>query len=657
MRKTIKFIFVFLVALILVGCKKNKKNDLNEVKEWMKAFEKETRVGELKLPNKYKDYDVAWLVDKQTNISVNENENETTIKAQTGKVGSFTLSGSVTVSKEEVSIEGLKVLIHENEVSGKTIIETVVQDITSKVQSYDALFELSKFGKMFNAEYQTESTLLDFKTLKVTQPIDDETVKVTCTISYKGQKFTKEKDIIFLGVNAMIKRHEAIEELKKEGGVFCDTYLVTNQLVYPTDFSKYNLKYRFTSFNEDLIEKDGKVNHRLIDIYARVGVEVISKDGTVLGNPEYFKLKIAKKNVETKKEKVDELLKLLAPKNIKSMSFEKAYSGISPTHNHLLFDIGSSPVFQEEFALPAGPGPGNRKPGRDLVKVEMITIHDTWKTGDGLSGREWARYLRFPEIYDKDREVSWHFVAAEDGLWRGAPINEEAWHAGDGGRMFKLLDTGIKYTKDDVDLDISTDGFWTIDGKKTLVKAPTDEKGNILGKTHIASNGILIDKGTNGNYVINNTYYNTTYGRIANCGGNKYSIGFESAVNSNTDYIMTLRQLAREVADLLIEHNLGINRVMQHNNFSGKPCPYALRMSGHWNDFLNMVLIEKYYRENLSDVELKFTSLTPELLDNMGRIKKEYNGNSTIGETVRYKVEYKINGVETTETFETKIIE
>ena len=70
-----------------------------------------------------------------------------------------------------------------------------------------------------------------------------------------------------------------------------------------------------------------------------------------------------------------------------------------------------------------------------------------------------------------------------------------------------------------------------------------------------------------------------------------------------------------------------------------------------------MVLIEKYYRENLSDVELKFTSLTPELLDNMGRIKKEYNGKTTIGETIKYKVEYTVDGITTTEEFISTIVE
>ena len=81
-------------------------------------------------------------------------------------------------------------------------------------------------------------------------------------------------------------------------------------------------------------------------------------------------------------------------------------------------------------------------------------------------------------------------------------------------------------------------------------------------------------------------------------------------------------------------------------------------MLGHWNDFLNMVLIEKYYRKNLSDVELNFTSLTPDILDDLGRIKEEKDKDKeTIGETVRYKVEYKINGIVTIEEFETKIIE
>ena len=79
---------------------------------------------------------------------------------------------------------------------------------------------------------------------------------------------------------------------------------------------------------------------------------------------------------------------------------------------------------------------------------------------------------------------------------------------------------------------------------------------------------------------------------------------------------------------LLIKHDLGIKRVMQNNNFSGKPCPWALRLLGHWNDFLSMILIEKYYQKKLGDVELNFTSLiliSSMTLEELKRVQRQGN--------------------------------
>lgn len=74
--------------------------------------------------------------------------------------------------------------------------------------------------------------------------------------------------------------------------------------------------------------------------------------------------------------------------------------------------------------------------------------------------------------------------------------------------------------------------------------------------------------------------------------GNTDSIHVELCVNSDGDYLKTLKNGAELVKYLIGVLNLPLNRVVQHNKWSGKNCPSHLRAShnGHsWGDFKNMV--------------------------------------------------------------------
>lgn len=63
--------------------------------------------------------------------------------------------------------------------------------------------------------------------------------------------------------------------------------------------------------------------------------------------------------------------------------------------------------------------------------------------------------------------------------------------------------------------------------------------------------------------------------------GNTSSIGIEICVNDRAGFAAAVDNTAQLTADLLKKHKLGINRVKQHNNWSGKDCPKELR-SGEW---------------------------------------------------------------------------
>lgn len=57
-----------------------------------------------------------------------------------------------------------------------------------------------------------------------------------------------------------------------------------------------------------------------------------------------------------------------------------------------------------------------------------ITIHETGNTSKGADAKSHTDYVDNVKSY-----VSWHFSVDDKGIYQELPINENAWHAGDGG--------------------------------------------------------------------------------------------------------------------------------------------------------------------------------------------------------------------------------
>jgi uncharacterized membrane protein len=102
--------------------------------------------------------------------------------------------------------------------------------------------------------------------------------------------------------------------------------------------------------------------------------------------------------------------------------------------------------------------------------------------------------------------------------------------------------------------------------------------------------------------------------------GNYYGIGIETCLNQGIDYNVVMRRTAKLTAELLIEFDLSLYNVRQHYYYSGKDCPHVMRAANRWNEFLNLVAIEYFAQTKLNDVSFVWESLTPEVLDNTGKV-------------------------------------
>ena len=269
----------------------------------------------------------------------------------------------------------------------------------------------------------------------------------------------------------------------------------------------------------------------------------------------------------------------------------------------------------------------DNRPG--LVKPNYyITVHDT---GDALShhtAKFWSEAVYNEKWEEGTYACSYQYVVGSDGIYHNIPDNEIAWHAGDSTAYdYALYDSGVTGSNPKPVVTISSDGFYEIDGKKTVIAAPRAYKergGKVLidriAKTSDFNSQGILCKLIDGKYFIGETYYSSGYEMIANRGGNNNSIGIETCINEGTDLFYTFQLLSKLVAKLLKDNNLGIDDIKQHHYFSGKNCPQTLRMNDLWDYFISMVVFERDILKFLDEgYEISLVKHTDNILPN-GRI-------------------------------------
>jgi N-acetylmuramoyl-L-alanine amidase CwlA len=323
------------------------------------------------------------------------------------------------------------------------------------------------------------------------------------------------------------------------------------------------------------------------------------------------------------------------------------------------------------------------------ANVEFVTVHYTANFTAGARAN--ANYMA-----GAGSDVSIHYVTGNDGVFHC--LDDKlygAWHAGDSGsrynsnspesvtlngttyQTFTWLPTGVKYDGTDL-LDVvftaSDDFYYEINGKKTTIKLPKTYDAKSRTTNHIYNSDGTVSsapgyaypftnkpveeffnnqdfaiKVVDGEYYMGPTWwsYGQVYeGRICAMGGNINSIGIESCVDKGSNLWLTWQETAKLVAKLLLDNNLGIERVKGHHFFDGKDCPQPLLENDQqiWKIFLDMVETEYERMTKFEDYEFTFKAENSTYVHKYGLIKKWGAQAQSTGYTVTVS-----NGV-TTET-------
>ena len=300
---------------------------------------------------------------------------------------------------------------------------------------------------------------------------------------------------------------------------------------------------------------------------------------------------------------------------------------------------------------------GSDLPGRIMSSIEFITVHYTGNFSAGADGAAHGDWFAQPK---SENNTSIHYSTGNDGIFKGLDEQYRAAHAGDDGSRqtvseFSWIDTPVKVLATDPEfpvVTITSNATFAINGRDTGVKVPKETK---FGRGYVTDSKWLNDQGIgvnvkDGKYQIGTSWWCYTQvgeGRICSNGGNRRSIGIESAVNVGSDLWYTWQITAQLVADIMQRHDLDITRVKGHHFFSAKNCPQPMLENDMeiWWEFIDLVKAEYAKITECDGYEFRFES-DSDLVNEHGRV----TGQSNHSQIVTYKVTVEKDGK--TETIE-----
>ncbi len=264
--------------------------------------------------------------------------------------------------------------------------------------------------------------------------------------------------------------------------------------------------------------------------------------------------------------------------------------------------------------------------GKKLTSLEWIVIHDTANANTGAGAAGHANWVLNPD----NKSTSWHFTVGNDGIYQHLELDTAGRHTMEAGFVdAAFIDTGIPATILKPNMTISSDGYYVILDTKTNVKAPL-VRGRLPKDSDIVDLGIwpVIIEGT---YHIPETRFLDVFGgNIVINGGSLNGIGIEMAVNNDSNVFLTWQRTAKLVAELLIEHDLMLDRVVFHNLFSGKPCPRTALESNNIETLLKYIEIEYTILKYYSNYNIEFISGNKNFLADNGLILIDPNFDSVV---------------------------
>lgn len=610
--KWIKFTFICLFIFILSSCTtpnngsdqgdKDNTNatNLDEVEAWIIENVNTFIIDEgPTLPTSYLDTDVT-IIWTSSNEKILNNEGKI-IKRDTKAITQVDLSYEIKNENDQVKTGTIKTFVYPRTfdyVSSKfkaQLPERLAESVDYLETEFEDVFKVTWTSS--DPEVLTNEGIY-------IRPKVDTPVTINYRVSVINEQIYKDYsyEIIVLSGSDDEKISFVSDWIENE---LIPDLNIDSDISLPTTHPDHGTTITWKTSDKNIITTDGKVTRYVFDRYVELSCK-IELGSKVLSKTYWFKVKALDTSKMTEKEILENFIKAIAVEDISQVYFHE-YLNITYSFNTLKFFDNK---WEEQIEWIAPFGKGNR-PGTKQTSTEFVVVHDTANNNKDAGGAAHARYVE-----NGGGGTSFQYTVGNDGIYHLIPNDEVAYHAGDGtGQGFELFDTGVKAYAERPHVTIDESGYFAFNGVVGKIALP---KGATIN-SKITPSGLIVEVGPNGNYWLNANYFNKDYKYISNYGGNLNSIGIETCVDQESDYHKTLRYNEDLVARLLIENNLDVTRVIQHNNTSGKYCPAAMITANYWQIFRDAVSLEKFGMETFEGLTFEWISHS-DVLSNDGYI-------------------------------------
>ena len=644
--KQFKIIGILMLVLLLLTSCNNKQNNpddnktettnLDTVETWIKSQYTDNIIinnDDLDvLPTKYLDKNVTitWTSSHPTRIT---NAGKVTSR-DNKKILDVTLTYVITNEKEETKTGDLVFKLYPR--TFEWIKNQFEGQFPERLQEDMSEFLTTEFDDNFTITWSSSNEEVFTNEGEYIRPLADTPIVISYRIEVdKDHYYESEFEMVVLGAPDDEKTEIVANWLQNE---IIPDLNITDDILMPTTHPDHGTTITWTTGNKRVISETGKVTQYVFDRY--VDVKAFIESGAMVKVVTFwFKVEALDISKMSETMVLENFLSAIAEDELKRVTFDE-YNNISQTFNALFFFDN---VWEEriEYLIPLGSA---NRTGRKLQSVEFIVCHDTANNNAGALGH--AGYVTGSAA----GSTSWHYSCGADGIYHHVPNDEVSHHAGDGtSKGYQLFDSGVKATVSRPHLTLDDDGYYCFNGVRSNLMKPASSPDSAT----ITDSGLYYEIGPNGNYWLNDNWWSETYRAIGNRGGNLNSIGIESCVDAGSDYMKTYRNFADLVAHLLVENNLDVLRVMQHNNISGKDCPAAIRDQGYWQHFRDLISLEKFGMTHFEGLTFEWKSLS-DIMNDQGYIAKKLNGATE----VKYSVVVKRNdNVVVSKEYTTKLFE
>lgn len=621
MNKKVLFAILCLLLIVLVGCG---TTDIPDNQDKITSTEFDEKFNTIAA---YLNDSIPYFVTEDIELIEEYSEYNAKVSWTSSNEDVLDEVGSVSINKLKAIEVQLTYNISIDEYNKDGNINVIVTPVT--VEKIFEKFE-NQFSKIITRDYDVKSKFYDLFEIDWVSTnslvfdndgvYNKQTEDVDFAIQYSvkcGEYISDKREISLTA--AGVSDYEKIQEIDKwiHSEALKDLYL-SEDVVLPIVYEKYNVPIQWTSSNPDVVSDSGEIKHYVFERYITLTGRYALENGS--GGSVKFECIVSPldtTNMSTQ-EILENFISAIAVTSYKQVSFGYAECPVLSQSYGSLYFYNNVETKVKQMLIPIGTSNRSQK----AMVPELVVIHDT--ANYKASAFDNASYVQSGY---SGTSTSWHYTTGNDGVYQTLPDNECGAHAnGTNTTPFELVDTEIKATAIKPIVTVEDDGYIYINGIKTKygVQRPTEK---------FADDGVICEIGENGNYWISKTWYCSSHGYNGNLGGNASGIGIESAVKYGDDYMKTVRITAKLTAELLIKHNLTVNRVVQHNTMSGKNCPQAIREANYWYTFKDMVSLEKWAKENLSEYEFIWTS-NSSILNNEGYINKNVNGEESISYSV-----------------------